>query len=99
MTEIAARLGRTPAQVVLRWHLQQDPVVLLKTANPTEAVENLDVLDFTLSPEDLAQINVLDWPDGETLPRPEEMNNLFRGTSPARPKPGKPPRRAGATSF
>ena len=77
VADIAARLGRTPAQVVIRWHLQQDLVVLPKTANPTRAVENLDVWGFTLSPEDMAQINALDRPDGKTLPRPEEMNDLF----------------------
>ncbi|HVG48903.1 MAG TPA: aldo/keto reductase, partial [Rubellimicrobium sp.] len=77
VTEIAARLGRTPAQVVIRWHLQQDLIVLPKTADPARAAENVDVWDFTLSPEDMTRIDALDRPDGKTLPQPEEMNELF----------------------
>ena len=77
VTEVAARLGKTPAQVVIRWHLQQDLVVLPKTASPARAAENLDVWDFTLSDEDVARIDALDRPDGKALPPPEEMNDLF----------------------
>jgi 2,5-diketo-D-gluconate reductase A len=77
VADIAARLDKTPAQVVVRWHLQQDLVVLPKTSSPARAAENLDVWDFSLSAEDMAQIDALDRPDGKTLPPPDEMNNLF----------------------
>ena len=77
MTDISARLGKTPAQVVIRWHLKQDLVVLPKTANPTRAAENLDVWNFALSPEDMAHIDALDRPEGKTLPQPEEKSTLF----------------------
>jgi len=74
---IARRLDRTPAQIVIRWHLQLDLVVLPKTANPRRAAENLDVWDFELGPDDMAAIAALDSPDGKALPHPEDMNNLF----------------------
>ena len=77
VTDIAARLGKTPAQVVIRWHLQQDLVVLPKTASPTRAAENLDVWDFALDADDMARLEALDRADSKTLPRPEEMNDLF----------------------
>ena len=77
VTDMAACLGKTPAQVVIRWHLQQDLVVLPKTTSPSRAAENLAVWDFSLSAEDVAQIDAIDRPDGKTLLPPEEMNNLF----------------------
>ena len=52
-------------------------MVLPKTANPARAAANLDVWDFTLSPEDMTRIGALDRPDGKTLPQPDAMNTLF----------------------
>jgi 2,5-diketo-D-gluconate reductase A len=57
---IAERLGRTSAQVVLRWHLQHGTVVIPKSADPGRMRSNLDVFDFTLSDGDMAQISGLD---------------------------------------
>ncbi|GAA4775889.1 aldo/keto reductase [Actinomycetospora chlora] len=47
--QVAAQVGRTPAQVVLRWHLQQGTIVFPKSADPQRLRENLDIADFTLS--------------------------------------------------
>ena len=56
----ARRHGRTPAQVVLRWHLQLGLVAIPKTAHPRRLVENLDVFDFALDADEMAEITALD---------------------------------------
>jgi 2,5-diketo-D-gluconate reductase B len=57
---IASRKGKTPAQVVLRWEIQQPGVVTIpKSATPGRIRENLDILDFTLSDEEMAAISAL----------------------------------------
>jgi 2,5-diketo-D-gluconate reductase A len=56
----ARRHGRTPAQVVLRWHLQLGLVAIPKTAHPRRLVENLDVFDFALDADEMAEISALD---------------------------------------
>lgn len=58
--EVAAELGRTPAQVVLRWHVQQGLVAIPKSSNPQRLAENLAVFDFELSAEHLSRIATLD---------------------------------------
>jgi 2,5-diketo-D-gluconate reductase A len=57
---LAKKYGRTPGQVVLRWHLDLGLVAIPKSANPTRLRENLDVFDFTLEETDLASISALD---------------------------------------
>ena len=74
-TTIAKRLGKSPAQVIIRWHLQLDLVVLPKSSKLDRAVANLDVWDFELSEGDMAAIAGLDRPDGKTLPHPDELND------------------------
>ena len=65
---VAARHGRTPAQVVLRWHVQQDGVAAIpKSANPQRIAENLDVFGFTLSDEDMRAVSGLALPDGRMV--------------------------------
>ena len=66
---IAAEHARTPAQVVIRWHLQIGNVVLTKTVTPARVAENLDVLDFELSASEMAAIAALDR-DQRTGPDP-----------------------------
>ncbi len=57
--EIATRLGRTPAQVVLRWHVQQGLVAIPKSTDPVRLAQNLDVFSFELTPDDLAALATL----------------------------------------
>lgn len=65
---IAGRLGRSPAQVVLRWLTQQDGVVALsKTVDEARAAANLAIFDFTLSADDMAAIDALRRPDGRIV--------------------------------
>lgn len=65
LAKIAARHGRTPAQVVLRWHLQLGNVVIPKSVTPSRIRENIDVFGFELPPADLAELAALD--DGTRL--------------------------------
>ncbi|MFC8011226.1 aldo/keto reductase [Streptomyces cinereoruber] len=57
---IAARRGKSPAQVVLRWHLQLGNVVIPKSVTPARIRENLDVFDFDLGAEEMAAMAGLD---------------------------------------
>lgn len=60
ITGPAARLGVSPAQVILRWHVQQEGVVAIpRTSNPTRLPENIAIFDFTLEPGEMAAINAL----------------------------------------
>ncbi|MFJ9705749.1 aldo/keto reductase [Streptomyces sp. NPDC101234] len=60
LREIADAHGKTPAQVMLRWHLQQGRSAIPKSVNPGRIAENYDVFDFELSAEALARIDALD---------------------------------------
>lgn len=77
ITAIAEAHGKSPAQVIIRWHLQDGLIVLPKTATPLRVAENFDVFDFTLSDDEMAAIAVLDRPNGKILPDPRHMNTLF----------------------
>lgn len=59
LAEIAAAHGVTPAQVVLRWHLEHEIVVIPKSANPDRIAANLDLLRFRLDPAEVARIDGL----------------------------------------
>jgi diketogulonate reductase-like aldo/keto reductase len=69
---IAERLGRTPAQVLIRWCLQRDLVVLPKSTHRERIADNARVFDFTLSDEDMAALDALDTTGGtdRALERP-----------------------------
>ncbi|MEV8526340.1 aldo/keto reductase [Streptomyces sp. NPDC052000] len=70
---IAQKHGRTPAQVVLRWHLQLGNVVIPKSVTPSRIKENIDVFGFELDSDDLAALAALD--EGKRLgPNPAEFN-------------------------
>ncbi|TMW70639.1 aldo/keto reductase [Alteribacter natronophilus] len=65
--------GKTPAQVVLRWHLQNGSIVIPKSVTPSRIRENFDIFDFELSEKEMEAINELD--RGERKgPAPSEMN-------------------------
>jgi diketogulonate reductase-like aldo/keto reductase len=59
VTSIAHRLGRTPAQVIVRWHLQHDTVAIPKSSNEDRIRGNADVGSFALSDEDMAALDAL----------------------------------------
>jgi 2,5-diketo-D-gluconate reductase A len=64
IVDTARQLGRTPAQVVLRWHLQMGVLPIPKSATPSRQVENLAVYDFALDDTQMAAIATLTKADG-----------------------------------
>ncbi len=60
---VAARHNRTPAQVILRWLVQQGFVVTPKSADPLRLAQNLDIFGFALSADEMAAVGALDRPD------------------------------------
>ena len=60
ITAIAERVGKTPAQVVLRWHIENGRSAIPKSVTPARIAQNLDVFDFALSADDIAAIDALD---------------------------------------
>ncbi|MBA2389764.1 MAG: aldo/keto reductase [Geodermatophilaceae bacterium] len=59
VVDIARSLDRTPAQVVLRWHIEHDVVVIPKSSKPERLASNFDVFDFGLSADQVARIDAL----------------------------------------
>ncbi len=57
---IAAKYGKTPAQVVLRWDIDLGLVAIPRSSNPERLAQNIDIFDFTLTPEEVAAISALD---------------------------------------
>jgi 2,5-diketo-D-gluconate reductase A len=69
--EVAERVGRSPAQVVLRWHLQRGTIVFPKSTTPARIEENFALFDFELGSEDMGRIDALDKGEaGRTGPHP-----------------------------
>ncbi|MFF2012714.1 aldo/keto reductase, partial [Streptomyces sp. NPDC058195] len=73
ITTIAARTGKSPAQVVLRWHLQLGNIVIPKSVTPARIRQNLDVFGFTLTDDDMTAITATDR-GLRTGPDPDEFN-------------------------
>jgi 2,5-diketo-D-gluconate reductase A len=68
---IAQKHGRTPAQVALRWHIQNGFVAIPKSATPARIVENFQVFDFELTEDEMEKIATLDNPRGRIGPDPD----------------------------
>jgi diketogulonate reductase-like aldo/keto reductase len=70
---LAKQHDRTPAQVVLRWHLQLGNIVVPKSVTPSRIRENLNVFDFTLTADDMTTLSTLDR-GKRTGPDPDSFN-------------------------
>ena len=74
---IAEETGKTPAQVVLRWHIQRGDIIFPKTNTPERMQENFDLFDFQLSKDQEILIDRLDQgEEGRTGPNPDEFNYI-----------------------
>ena len=81
LRELAAAHGKTPAQIMLRWHLQEGRSAIPKSTNPGRIAENFDVFDFELSADELSRIDALDrgvrnGPDPD-VPRPAFFDRVI----------------------
>ena len=75
--DIASKHGKEPAQVMIRWHLQQGLIVIPKSTHAERIRSNFDVFGFELDQDDMDRIAKLDRPDGKTGSQPAEFNDLF----------------------
>ena len=75
ITTIAERVGKSTAQVTLRWHLQLGHIVFPKSVTPERVEQNFDIFDFDLTDEDLSMIGALDrGEEGRTGPDPDTFD-------------------------
>lgn len=77
IAEIAGKHGRKPAQVIIRWHLQQGLIVIPKSVHADRIKANLDVFGFELDDGDMTTIAGLDRPDGKIGSDPATNNGLW----------------------
>jgi 2,5-diketo-D-gluconate reductase A len=68
---VAAKHGKTPAQAVIRWHLDSGLIVIPKSVRPEHLKENIGVFDFRLDDDDMRRLRALDKSDGRMGPNPE----------------------------
>jgi 2,5-diketo-D-gluconate reductase A len=75
LQRIADRIGRSTAQVTLRWHVQRGDIVLPKSVTRRRVEENFAIFDFALSDADMGQITALNR-DERTGPDPDHFNSI-----------------------
>jgi 2,5-diketo-D-gluconate reductase A len=73
--DIARRVGKTPAQVILRWHIERGDIVFPKSVTPSRIRENIDIFDFGLTGEDVEAISALNRNE-RTGPDPDTFNGM-----------------------
>jgi 2,5-diketo-D-gluconate reductase A len=74
IARIAHRLHKSCAQTILRWHVESGFVVIPKSISPSRMRENIDVFDFRLEPDDMANIQKLDSQSGRVGPHPDRSD-------------------------
>tara|TARA_B000000460_G_scaffold249352_1_gene229939 strand:+ start:2675 stop:3511 length:837 start_codon:yes stop_codon:yes gene_type:complete len=76
VADAAAAHGKTPAQVVLRWHLDKGNIVFPKSVRRDRLAENIDIVDFALTDDEIAAIDAIDPGDGSgrVSAHPDEVN-------------------------
>jgi 2,5-diketo-D-gluconate reductase A len=73
VTALAEAKGKTPAQVVLRWHMQHDVIAIPKSVTPSRIKENIEIFDFELADDEMAVLSGLS-SSGRIGPDPEEFD-------------------------
>jgi 2,5-diketo-D-gluconate reductase A len=73
ITDLAAKYNKSWAQIVIRWHMDSGLAVIPKSVTPNRIRENIDVLDFNLTAEDMALIGELDRSDGRIGAHPDQF--------------------------
>ena len=68
-------MGKTPAQVVLRWHIERGDIIFPKSVTPARIKENIDIFDFELSGEEVEAISALNR-DERTGPDPDRFDMI-----------------------
>jgi 2,5-diketo-D-gluconate reductase A len=77
ITAIAEQLGKSPAQAVLRWHIQRGSIVFPKSTTPARIKENFELFDFELEPDHVGKIAALDKGEaGRTGPNPDTFAHI-----------------------
>jgi len=77
IVRIAKSLGKSPAQVVLRWHIQRGDIVFPKSVSPERVKANFEIFDFALTDDDMDAITGLDRGEpGRTGPNPDEFDHI-----------------------
>jgi 2,5-diketo-D-gluconate reductase A len=77
ITTIADRVGKSAAQVTLRWHIQRGDIIFPKSTTPSRIKENFEIFDFELDEDDLTAITALDkGEDGRTGPNPDTFDRI-----------------------
>jgi diketogulonate reductase-like aldo/keto reductase len=77
---LSGKYAKTPAQIVLRWHMQMGNLVVTKSATPSRIRENIEIFDFELAADDMAAIRRLDrnartGPDPDGGPKPSGFSS------------------------
>ncbi len=74
IVKLTEKYNKTAAQIVLRWHFDNGIVAIPKSSKTSRMLENQDIFDFFLSPNDLKEMSQIDRVDGRTGPNPETAN-------------------------
>ena len=81
--ELAAKYGKTPAQIILRWHIQMDTLVFPKSTSRQHLAENIDIFDIALTDEEMGEIAKLDTGKRYFNTSMEEKERLYKTIRPA----------------
>lgn len=72
ISDTAGRYGKTSAQIILRWHIENRTIAIPKSFNPSRIAKNFDIFDFSLTNEEIAAIDLID-PSGRCGPDPQQV--------------------------